>query len=228
MVRCWHGADNKRCAAPTFFGNETLNSTEHPLRCMCRHRAFARLFSLVLRGDFVKNATFRVAGAMAGSTCGTAHPVGLDGRGGNLHDTRESICQISTARGFEPLRAEPNGFLVHHLNHSVTLSLVQGQERKPDTENTAAVGVQHHASKKGPAAAAETRRTKATDAPRKNCGAAGFAAKTLNSGPRAASSRRMTHAAQHGCAASVSCGVRTHAQLPEVDLKSTPLTTRAN
>ena len=29
----------------------------------------------------------------------------------------------ATARGFEPLRAEPNGFLVHHLNHSVTLSL---------------------------------------------------------------------------------------------------------
>ena len=29
----------------------------------------------------------------------------------------------TTARGFEPLRAEPNGFLVHHLNHSVTLSL---------------------------------------------------------------------------------------------------------
>ena len=28
----------------------------------------------------------------------------------------------ATARGFEPLRAEPNGFLVHHLNHSVTLS----------------------------------------------------------------------------------------------------------
>ena len=27
-----------------------------------------------------------------------------------------------TARGFEPLRAEPNGFLVHHLNLSVTLS----------------------------------------------------------------------------------------------------------
>ena len=26
------------------------------------------------------------------------------------------------ARGFEPLQAEPNGFLVHHLNHSVTLS----------------------------------------------------------------------------------------------------------
>ena len=30
----------------------------------------------------------------------------------------------TTARGFEPLRAEPNGFLVHHLNHSVTLSLL--------------------------------------------------------------------------------------------------------
>ena len=27
---------------------------------------------------------------------------------------------------------------------------------------------------------------------------------------------------------SVSCGVRTHAQLPAVDLKSAPLTTRAN
>ena len=32
-------------------------------------------------------------------------------------------CTISTARGFEPLRAEPNGFLVHHLSHSVTLSM---------------------------------------------------------------------------------------------------------
>ena len=29
----------------------------------------------------------------------------------------------ATARGFESLRAEPNGFLVHHLGHSVTLSL---------------------------------------------------------------------------------------------------------
>ena len=28
----------------------------------------------------------------------------------------------ATARGFEPLRAEPNGFPVHHLNHSFTLS----------------------------------------------------------------------------------------------------------
>ena len=31
----------------------------------------------------------------------------------------------ATARGFEPLRAEPNGFRVHHLNHSVTLSWSQ-------------------------------------------------------------------------------------------------------
>jgi hypothetical protein len=30
----------------------------------------------------------------------------------------------TTPRGFEPLRAEPNGFLVHHLNHSVTVSLM--------------------------------------------------------------------------------------------------------
>ena len=29
----------------------------------------------------------------------------------------------ATPKGFEPLRAEPNGFLVHHLNHSVTVSM---------------------------------------------------------------------------------------------------------
>ena len=28
----------------------------------------------------------------------------------------------ATARGFEPLRAEPNGFLVHLLNHSDTVT----------------------------------------------------------------------------------------------------------
>ena len=33
-------------------------------------------------------------------------------------------CRVNTtARGFEPLRAEPDGFLVHHLNHTVTLSV---------------------------------------------------------------------------------------------------------
>ena len=29
----------------------------------------------------------------------------------------------STPRGFEPLRAEPTGFQVQHLNHSVTVSV---------------------------------------------------------------------------------------------------------
>ena len=32
-------------------------------------------------------------------------------------------CDLSTARGFEPLRAEPNGFRVHLLGRSDTLSL---------------------------------------------------------------------------------------------------------
>ena len=36
----------------------------------------------------------------------------------------------TTARGFEPLRAEPNGFLVHHLNHSVTLSVASAEVPK--------------------------------------------------------------------------------------------------
>ena len=35
----------------------------------------------------------------------------------------QAIRNEATARGFEPLRAEPNGFLVHHFNHSVTLSM---------------------------------------------------------------------------------------------------------
>ena len=32
-------------------------------------------------------------------------------------------CSKTTPKGSEPLRAEPNGFLVHHLSHSVTVSL---------------------------------------------------------------------------------------------------------
>ena len=36
----------------------------------------------------------------------------------------------ATAKGFEPSRAEPNGFLVHLLNHSDTLSLQGEQEQK--------------------------------------------------------------------------------------------------
>ena len=40
--------------------------------------------------------------------------------------SRRERFDATTARGFEPLRAEPNGFLVHHLNHSVTLSRGKG------------------------------------------------------------------------------------------------------
>jgi hypothetical protein len=38
-------------------------------------------------------------------------------------------AKIKRRKGFEPLRAEPNGFLVHHLNHLVTLSLVSIHKR---------------------------------------------------------------------------------------------------
>ena len=34
----------------------------------------------------------------------------------------EVCTPASTAREFQPMRAEPKGFLVHHLRHSVTLS----------------------------------------------------------------------------------------------------------
>ena len=44
------------------------------------------------------------------------------------HPGRESLCHMgrqhahaSTPKGFEPLRAEPNGFLVHLLSHSDTV-----------------------------------------------------------------------------------------------------------
>ena len=47
-------------------------------------------------------------------------------------------------------------------------------------------------------------------------------------GPVAAGGRASKVRQLDGLAANVSCGVRAHAQLPAVDLKSTPLTTRAN
>ena len=52
----------------------------------------------------------------------------IQGMGGATISTKLNFLnftlqQMATARGFEPLRAEPNGFLVHHLNHSVTLSM---------------------------------------------------------------------------------------------------------
>ena len=34
------------------------------------------------------------------------------------------ISEKSTPKGFEPSRAEPNGFLVHLLNHSDTVSVL--------------------------------------------------------------------------------------------------------
>ena len=46
----------------------------------------------------------------------------------SLFNTQCSWIQLSqqtTPKGFEPLRAEPNGFLVHHLSHSVTVSMFQ-------------------------------------------------------------------------------------------------------
>ena len=53
-----------------------------------------------------------------------AHKTGpLDGRRTpEFLDMVSKALGESTARGFEPLRAEPNGFPVHHLSHSVTLS----------------------------------------------------------------------------------------------------------
>ena len=38
--------------------------------------------------------------------------------------------KTATAAGFEPARAEPNGFLVHLLNHSDTLSYLLHPEMK--------------------------------------------------------------------------------------------------
>ena len=49
-----------------------------------------------------------------------AHPVS---EAHNIMGSEHGHSPEPTARGFEPLRAEPNGFLVHLLNHSDTLSL---------------------------------------------------------------------------------------------------------
>ena len=57
---------------------------------------------------------------LAQTLSGVAQP----GTGSFLHHI--AALSKSTARGFEPLRAEPNGFLVHHLSHSVTLSMLLG------------------------------------------------------------------------------------------------------
>ena len=44
-----------------------------------------------------------------------------------IHTWPQIPSCLSTPRGFEPLRAEPNGFLVHHLSHSVTVSHADGE-----------------------------------------------------------------------------------------------------
>jgi hypothetical protein len=48
----------------------------------------------------------------------------------------EIVGAKTTPRGFEPLRAEPNGFLVHLLNHSDTVSYVTCEKLTVETRNT--------------------------------------------------------------------------------------------
>ena len=43
-------------------------------------------------------------------------------RSEHAESTVKAARRATTAKGFEPSRAEPNGFLVHLLNHSDTLS----------------------------------------------------------------------------------------------------------
>ena len=47
--------------------------------------------------------------------------------------TTKIIFRKTTPRGFEPLRAEPNGFLVHLLNHSDTVSLKINLALRPNS-----------------------------------------------------------------------------------------------
>ena len=55
-----------------------------------------------------------------GTPCTCVHDAS---EGCRLSHTLYSLCIASTARGFKPLRAEPNGFRVHLLSRSDTLSL---------------------------------------------------------------------------------------------------------
>ena len=75
-----------------------------------------------LRSGAVANVRGRRCCCACLSTC--APPVcQASQQGADLIQAGDLQSWSSTARGFEPLRAEPNGFLVHHLSHSVTLSL---------------------------------------------------------------------------------------------------------
>ena len=96
-----------------------------------------------------------------------------------------------TAWGFESLRAEPNGFLVHHLNHSLTLSLPSMECRNA----------------RSAACASHLRRFLLPRGRRCLQRLRGFSEGALICGQ----------------AKNISYGVRTHAQLPAVDLESTPI-----
>ena len=61
-----------------------------------------------------------ISWAMDTGTCTCGWLLDMDG---GARSPRILQRSKTTARGFEPLRAEPNGFLVHHLGHSVTVSM---------------------------------------------------------------------------------------------------------
>lgn len=77
---------------------------------------------------FEHESAERKAGMLFCTGCSTSPS------GGGLPDYKQSYRKTeATARGFEPLRAEPNGFRVHLLNRSDTMSLriiASNQENK--------------------------------------------------------------------------------------------------
>ena len=60
-----------------------------------------------------------------GSQCAAGH-FGAS-RSCNLRELTLPLKEQATPRGFEPLRAEPNGFRVHPLGHSGTVSCEEVQ-----------------------------------------------------------------------------------------------------
>ena len=82
--------------------------------------------------ESLPGAGWGVAVAETGVAWGVRGRLGMPGSAGPTQATCYHTPGMphvrTTARGFEPLRAEPNGFLVHHLNHSVTLSVAPCQK----------------------------------------------------------------------------------------------------
>ena len=79
--------------------------------------------------DFKRPSTALLDGCEAKGVVWVCTEALLDGcdsqrRGLGLHCKKEK--RQTTPRGFEPLRAEPNGFLVHLLSHSDTVSSGEG------------------------------------------------------------------------------------------------------